>query len=188
MQGFELMLKAMGIDPQKMAEEAVAKFGPELEKFKVGVVETIKNEVIAPMAENFAANVTQVLAARDQALLAKLETMDAALRSAVPGYEPMVVDLTKVTNPATPEGGPVDMAALDQERLAQQGSVQEQEAMPTGQVDVEQPQPAANQEQAPSALQEHAEVVQEGEAANQVQEPDPFAGHREGDQVQEAGA
>lgn len=136
MQGFELMLKAMGVDPQKMAEDAMAKFGPQLEEFKVTVVETIKTEVIEPMAAKFAENFQGVLAMRDQAFLDKLSSMDAALAQVVPGYSPTVVDLSKVTNPDTPNGGAVDMAKLDPARLAQQGSAAEQEAMPQGQVDV----------------------------------------------------
>jgi len=137
MQGFELMLKAAGIDPQKLAEQAMERFLPELEKFKGTVVDTIKAEVIEPMAQSFAVHVATVLEANNSALMLKLESLDNAIHALNPGYTPLVVDLSKVTNPDTPEGGAVDMSKLDPEKLANQGSLDAQASLTgLGQVDV----------------------------------------------------
>lgn len=117
MQGFAKMLATMGIDPQKMAEEAVTQFGPKLQ---AAIEEHVKPLVMA-FEERRASEMLEIRSG-----LAKIEE---AVHTLKPDYVPEYfragefnVDTSKaepvmVTNADKPEGGPVDPATLDPEKL-----------------------------------------------------------------------
>jgi hypothetical protein len=116
MQGFMNMLKMAGLDPEKIVQDAMAAAGPEIEKI-MGNIQTKIDDFEANRAKEFAA------------LSAKLDSMDEAIKSMKPDYVPedfaagavpllLAAPAEVVTNPESPEGGAVDMAALDPEKLA----------------------------------------------------------------------
>lgn len=110
MQGFENMLKMMGFNPQKLLEAAMSEIQPKLDQFMVDIIAKQKEEILTP-------------------LLIKLEAMDSQLKKLDPDYVPQdwsnalalpafVPSVVEVINTDTPEGGAVDMATLDPDKLA----------------------------------------------------------------------
>lgn len=121
MQGFGLMLKAMGIDPVTMMAQLQAEFGPQVEAYGDALVLKLREEIVTP-------------------LMVKLESLDAAIKEINPNYVAegfktgdveVLPKLTvePVTNADLPEGGPVDPATLDPARMDAQGSLEDQHAL-----------------------------------------------------------
>lgn len=107
MQGFEQVLKMMGIDPQKLVSDAQAMLDQFEERMKLR---------------------QDALLHEFQGLNEKLADMDKAIKKMDPDYVPddfksgdyLVVgeaEAQALTNPDMPDGGAVDMSTLDPERI-----------------------------------------------------------------------
>lgn len=178
MQGFGLMLKAMGIDPVTMMSQLQAEFGPQVEAYGDALVLKLREEIVTP-------------------LMTKLDSLDAAIKEINPNYIPddfksgdvevlPKLTLEPVTNPGLPDGGAVDPATLDPVRMASQGSLEDQAALqplteqPSG--DLSSLETGNGQGAQPEALEPVPEP--EADPAPAAAEPDPFAEVRDPPQAE----